>query len=36
VFSAFGPVDFFGIKNRGRLLSGMAADVAVFDYNTVG
>ena len=30
------PADFFGIKNRGRLLPGMAADVAVFDYNTVG
>jgi N-acyl-D-aspartate/D-glutamate deacylase len=30
------PADFFGIKNRGRLLPGMAADVVVFDYNTVG
>jgi N-acyl-D-aspartate/D-glutamate deacylase len=30
------PADFLGIKNRGRLLPGMAADVAVFDYNTVG
>jgi N-acyl-D-amino-acid deacylase len=30
------PADFFGIKNRGRLLPGMAADVAIFDYNTVG
>ena len=30
------PADFFGIKNRGRLLPGMAADVVVFDYNTIG
>jgi N-acyl-D-aspartate/D-glutamate deacylase len=30
------PADFFGIKHRGRLLPGMAADVTVFDYNTVG
>ena len=30
------PADFFGIKNRGRLLPGMAADVVVFDHNTVG
>jgi N-acyl-D-amino-acid deacylase len=30
------PADFFGIKTRGRLLPGMAADVTVFDYNTVG
>jgi len=30
------PADFFGIKNRGRLLPGMAADVAIFDFNTVG
>jgi len=30
------PADFFGIKNRGRLMPGMAADVAVFDYNSVG
>jgi N-acyl-D-aspartate/D-glutamate deacylase len=30
------PADFFGIKNRGRLMPGMAADVVVFDYNTVG
>ena len=30
------PADFFGIKNRGRLLPGMAADVTIFDYNTVG
>ncbi len=30
------PADFFGIKDRGRLSPGMAADVAIFDYNTVG
>jgi N-acyl-D-aspartate/D-glutamate deacylase len=30
------PADYFGIKSRGRLLPGMAADVCVFDYNTVG
>ena len=30
------PADYFGIKSRGRLLPGMAADVAVFDYKTVG
>ncbi|HXZ86964.1 MAG TPA: amidohydrolase family protein, partial [Candidatus Binataceae bacterium] len=30
------PADYFGIKNRGRLLPGMAADVVVFDYNTIG
>jgi N-acyl-D-aspartate/D-glutamate deacylase len=30
------PADFFGIKRRGRLMPGMAADVVVFDYNAVG
>ena len=30
------PADLFGIKDRGRLLPGMAADVAIFDFNTVG
>jgi N-acyl-D-aspartate/D-glutamate deacylase len=30
------PADFFGIQNRGRLAPGKAADVVVFDYNTVG
>ena len=30
------PADFFGIKNRGRLMAGMAADIVVFDHNTVG
>ena len=30
------PADYFGITSRGRLLPGKAADVVVFDYNTVG
>jgi len=30
------PADFFGIKNRGRLLPGMVADIVAFDYATVG
>jgi N-acyl-D-amino-acid deacylase len=30
------PADFFGVRDRGRLAVGMAADVVVFDYNTVG
>jgi N-acyl-D-amino-acid deacylase len=30
------PADFFGIKDRGRLVAGAAADVTIFDYNTVG
>jgi N-acyl-D-aspartate/D-glutamate deacylase len=30
------PADFFGLRNRGRLLPGMAADIVAFDYNTVG
>ena len=29
------PADFYGIRNRGRLLPGKAADVTVFDYDTV-
>jgi N-acyl-D-amino-acid deacylase len=29
------PADFYGIKGRGRLQPGKAADIAVFDYNTV-
>ena len=30
------PADFFGIRNRGRLLPGAAADIAVFNYDEVG
>jgi N-acyl-D-amino-acid deacylase len=30
------PADFFGIRNRGRLAVGNAADFAIFDYNTIG
>ena len=30
------PADFFGIQRRGRLRPGLAADVTIFDYNTVG
>ena len=30
------PADFFGIKDRGRLAPGLAADVAIFDPATVG
>lgn len=30
------PANFFGLKDRGRLAVGMAADVTVFDYNTIG
>jgi N-acyl-D-aspartate/D-glutamate deacylase len=30
------PADFFGIRNRGRLIAGQAADIAIFDFNTVG
>jgi len=30
------PADYFGIKGRGRLSPGFAADVVVFDYNMVG
>jgi len=29
------PADLFGITDRGRLSVGMAADFAIFDYNTV-
>jgi N-acyl-D-amino-acid deacylase len=29
------PADFYGIKGRGRLQPGKAADLAIFDYNTV-
>jgi len=30
------PADFFGLKDRGRLAPGMAADLMIFDLATVG
>lgn len=30
------PADLFGIKNRGRLTEGQAADIAIFDPATIG
>ena len=30
------PADFFGLHGRGRLAVGNAADIAIFDANTVG
>jgi N-acyl-D-aspartate/D-glutamate deacylase len=30
------PANFFGIKDRGRLMKGLAADVAIFDPEKVG
>jgi N-acyl-D-aspartate/D-glutamate deacylase len=30
------PADLFGIRDRGRLLPELAADIAIFDPNTVG
>jgi len=30
------PADFFGIRDRGRLAPGLAADVTLFDPHTVG
>jgi len=29
------PARFFGIKDRGRLTPGLAADITIFDFNTV-
>jgi N-acyl-D-aspartate/D-glutamate deacylase len=30
------PADFFGIRDRGRLRTGLAADVTIFDAGVVG
>ncbi|MGE0820831.1 MAG: amidohydrolase family protein [Candidatus Binatia bacterium] len=30
------PARFFGIRDRGQIKVGMAADLAIFDYHTVG
>ena len=30
------PADFFGVKGRGRLAPGLAADVAIFDATRIG
>ena len=30
------PADFYGIKDRGRLQPGLAADIVIFDPHTVG
>ena len=30
------PANFFGMRDRGRLVVGAAADIVLFDYNTVG
>ena len=30
------PADLFGIKGRGRLKAGTAADIAIFDPTTIG
>lgn len=30
------PADFFGLKDRGRIAKGVAADIVIFDADTVG
>jgi len=30
------PADFFGIRDRGRIRSGLGADITIFDPNSVG
>ena len=30
------PADFFGISDRGRLQPGLAADIVIFDPDTIG
>lgn len=30
------PADFYGIKDRGRIRTGLAADITIFDPHTVG
>jgi N-acyl-D-aspartate/D-glutamate deacylase len=30
------PAAFFGIKDRGTLAVGQAADIVIFDYNSIG
>lgn len=30
------PADFYGIRDRGRLRPGLAADITIFDPHTVG
>ena len=29
------PAAFLGLRDRGRLAPGLAADIAIFDYNTI-